>query len=316
MVKYVEESYEASADKTQDRDYAAKINWWRKIPEGAHFIRVLPPVETMQDGEGRAPFYWLAPIHFGIHPGNKRIVYCPRRASKGELSCAICEIWLPYVRKDSTATAQERKVAKDHLPKWVNYMNILLMDTKTGEPVREKDGGILVRVWGAGNDIIDKILRRMEEYKEEHGEFPNLTHPVKGLSIRIFREGSGETDTEYDATLKKAFDITPYAEWWEEQLVDLPVINPPTTTEQVAALVAGKGTPDAFEALPEGAPAPEPKGNPFEDDENTVEAEFKDVTDAPSNPFEDDEPAPKNTTKGDVTSTKGSAKLAALLEND
>ena len=109
--KYVEDSYEASANKTSEREYASKINWWGSIPEGAHFIRILPPVESMVDSEGHAPFYWLAPIHFGIHPGNKRVVYCPRRASKGELPCAICEIWLPFVRKDSTATAQERQVA-------------------------------------------------------------------------------------------------------------------------------------------------------------------------------------------------------------
>lgn len=304
--KYVVDDYEASAAATEGREYANKINWLRLDP-GVHFMRVLPPLESMVHPDtGKAPFYWLVPVHFGIHPGNKRPVFCPRRASKGVDTCAICDIWLPFVRKDSTATAQERQVALDFLPKWQNYMNVMLLDNKTGEPVRDKDGAVVTYVWGAGNDIVDKILRRMEEAKEEEGEWPSLTHPKHGRILRIERVGKTKEDTEYDATIKKAFDITPYAEWWEESLIDLPEINPLMTTDQVAALVTGPSG-DAFEAPAlasgeEEADEPEvKKGGAFDDDE-AIEAEFTRVE-------EEDKPAtPARRRRG-----SGSAKLAELL---
>lgn len=308
MSKYVVDDYEASASKTAEREYATKVNFWRPDP-GTHFVRVLPPLESMIDpAKGKAPFYWLVPVHFGIAPGNKRTVYCPRRASRGELPCAICEVWLPYVRRDSTATAQERAVAIDFLPKWQNYMNVILLNPKTGEPIREEDGSIKVRVWGAGNDIIDKILRRIEEIHEETDEWISLTHPTKGRVLRLVREGKGKEDTDYDVTIKKAMSIEPLEEWWGENLVDLPLINPPTTPEFVAKLVAGKSGGDAFEqpALPEPSQdkALAEGGNPFDDD--VIEAEYKDVT--------DDAPAPAP--KAAKAKSGSSKKLAALLEGE
>jgi hypothetical protein len=163
-----------------------------------YYFRVLPPTESMVNPKtGKATVFWAVPIHFAIRPGLKRPMYCPRRASRGEPTCAVCELWLPFVRKDSTATAQEKEVAQDHLPSWQQYMNILLLDPQTGEPVREEDGSVKVRVYGAGPDIIDQIISELEDIEQETGVMPDITHPKTGRVIYVKRVGTTKHDTKY-----------------------------------------------------------------------------------------------------------------------
>jgi len=337
MAKYVESDLDQSASVREDQAaLTGKYTFWKPEDPGVYYYRTLPAVESMVSPHtGKAAFFWGVPLHFGIAPGRKTTVFCPRRASKGELPCAICDIWLPYVKRDSTATAEEKEVAKNYLPNWRNYMNILLLDPKTGEPVREEDGSIKVRVFGPGTDIIDKTIAALEDLAEDLGEdrpnIKNLVDPKIGRVVRLKRTGKGKFDTDYDVKLKKVLDVTPYTEWWEDNLAELPAINPPSTPEQIQALVAGVSTtpvPDAFEKKAVAAPKAEAPdafdeaGGPAS--QATVEAEFRVVVveeSGSTNAFGDDdtspvaEPAAKGGGAG-PTSRAANDKLRALLDGE
>lgn len=309
MAKYVESDLDQSVATRDDQAaLTGKYTFWKPEDPGVYYYRTLPAVESMVNpNTGKAAFYWGVPLHFGIAPGRKTMVYCPRRASKGELPCAVCDLWLPYVKKDSTATAEEKEVAKSFLPNWRNYMNILLLDPKTGEPIREEDGSIKVRVYGPGTDVIDKTIAALEELAEDlHEDRPNiqhLTNPKTGRVVRLKRTGKTKHDTEYEVSLKKVLDLTPYTEWWEDGLANLPEINPARTSEQVQALVAGVSTSpvvDAFEKKAVGpGPVAKPEADAFDEEaaapasQATIDAEFKVIEDEPAaNAFGDAEEEP------------------------
>ncbi len=327
MVKYVESDLGQSASTREDQAaLTGKYTFWKPETPGTYYYRTLPPVESMVNpNTGKAAFYWGVPLHFGIAPGRKTTVFCPRRASKGEMPCAVCDLWLPYVKKDSTYTAEEKAVAKSFLPNWRNYMNILLLDPKTGEPVREEDGSIKVRVFGPGTDIIDKTLAALEELAEDLGEdrpnAKNLTDPKIGRVVRLKRTGVGRDNTEYEVSLKKVLDLTPFTEWWEDNLAELPEINPAKTSEEIQALLAGSSTApitDAFEKKAVSAPTAATKpADAFADDEavEAIEAEFTVVEEA-GNAFGDDEDDSPTATpaKASKTSKPTNEKLRALLD--
>lgn len=318
MAKYVASDLGTSRMTRDEQSVLSGITFWKPEKPGTYYYRVLPPTETMINPRtGKASFFWGVPLHFGFSPTNHKTVFCPRRASKGELPCAICEFWLPFVRKDSTATAAEKAAAKDYLPNWRCYMNILLFDAKTGEPVREEDGSIKVRVFGPGNDIIDKTISALEELAEDlHEDAPDATHltdPKAGRLVRLKREGTARDDTRYEVSLKKVLDITPYEEWWGDALVDLPQINPAKTPEQVAALMAGTplAAADPFEAAPAGAKA---LSSPA--DADTVEGEYTTVSENAFGDDDDSEEEARPSKPAASSKRNGSAKekLAALLD--
>jgi hypothetical protein len=244
---------------------------WLKVPVGATYMRVCPPHKGMIDPVTGKP-QWFTPVclHFGVGPGGKGVVPCPRRMANG--FCPVCEFAFDLRNK-----GREREGNK-LLPSWQGYVNVIVFD-KSGEPVRNKAGEIEVKVWSASRKTLDKVFAAVDNYEQEHdmgANTLNIADPKKGLTVKLVREGTGMEDTSYQVFVLKAIDIMPFVDEWDEKLTNCAVLSPVQSSEQLKLLMSGEGD----DPYTKGSPAAKNADKPSyfgEEDEGTVEGEFRHV---------------------------------------
>lgn len=263
MPNWVEADNEAAAAAREIMN--AQSNWL-KVPVGPTYIRVLPPHKGMVDpNTGKNRWYEPVCLHFGVGPGGKGVVPCPRRMVNG--FCPICEFAFELRNKN-----REREGNK-LLPSWQGYVNVIVFD-KTGEPVRNKAGEIDVKVWSASRKTLDKLFAAIDNYEQEH-DLPagsiNIADPKKGLTIKIVREGTTMEDTNYTIFVLKSIDVMPFVDEWDEKMVNCAVLSPLQSADQLKQLMSGEGD-DPYTKPAAAAAKPS-----YFDDEGTVEGEFRHV---------------------------------------
>jgi hypothetical protein len=259
---------EADVESSQAaRDIMNAQSNWLKVPVGPTYMRSCPPHKGMVDpNTGKLRFYEPVCLHFGVGPGGKGVVPCPRRMVNG--FCPICEFAFDLRNK-----GREREGNK-LLPSWQGYVNVIVYD-KAGEPVRNKAGELEVKVWSASRKTLDKLFAAIDNYEQEHDLAPgsiNIADPKKGLTIKLVREGTGMEDTSYQVFVLKPIDIMPLVAEWDEKLTNCATLSPLQTSDQLKLLMSGEGD----DPYAKGATKVAEKPNYF-DDEGTVEGEFRHV---------------------------------------
>jgi len=257
---------------------------WLKLAVGDTLLRALPPPPSMQNKEtGAAPFFYHTSLHFGL-PGSKAPVVCPRKMTGNALTCPICQH--AFGLKD----AGHERAGNDLLPSWQAYMNVLVLDPKTGEPKRSSTGEVEVYVWSAGRGTLDKIFAQVERREKKTKRTVDITDPDEGYFLEVNRKGTGMEDTKYEVYLAdEPSSIMDWLDEWGPELVDLPAISRMRPVDELAGLLTGPAAvEDAFDksgkakALPARRISFSDKASQ-DSDEDVVEGSFREVAepDAP-----------------------------------
>lgn len=278
---YVSASRQASEAAREEME-SSKVNWL-KLPVGDTLVRILPPHRAMQNKDtGAAPFYHHVSLHFKVGP-NKRVVVCPRKMTGGALHCPVCDF--AFQLKDG---GQDR-AGNDLLPGWQAYMNVLVIDPKTGEPVRNKAGELEVFVWSAGRGTLDKIFGQVERREKKLKKAIDITDPDEGFVLEVGRKGTEKEDTKYEVFLAdEPSSIMDYVDEWGPGLVDVTQLNTLRPAEELRTLLTGGSSEDPFAGKSEALPAGK-KNLSFSDrSEDAVDAEYREVDETPDEEEGDD----------------------------
>ena len=164
------------------------------LKEGTIRVRVLPVGEENEFVKEVTQFYLGNTI---------KGVYSP--STFGE-PCAILEAY--HELKDGDD--DEKDLAKSLIPKTKYLMPVLVYeDLKGGKVSKEKSGKLLQLTKGLYQEILDLYL--------DEDEWGDMTDVKNGFDLKLSREGTGMTDTEYSV---KPCKNTPIDKEWRKE-VDL-----------------------------------------------------------------------------------------------
>jgi len=145
------------------------------LKEGTRRVRVLPTGEDNEFAVEVMQFYLGNDI---------KGVFSPQTFGD---PCAIHEAYLEL--KDSK-DEDDQELAKQLVPKTKYLMPVLVYDDQKGKKVDKDDTGKLVQLTnGMYQDIIDLYL--------DEDEWGDMTDPKKGYDLKLSREGTTMTTTEY-----------------------------------------------------------------------------------------------------------------------
>ena len=118
--------------------------------------------------------------------------------------CAIMESYHELKDGDS----DDKELAKQIIPKTKYLMPVVLYDDLKGTKINKDRSGRLVQLTkGLYQSILDLYL--------DDDEWGDMTDPKNGFDLKLSREGSGMTDTEYSV---KPCKNTPLAKEWRKEI--------------------------------------------------------------------------------------------------
>ena len=233
-------------------------------------LRVLPPRDDQTDGKY---YKWVA-IHGDIFD---RPILCNEKMFDED--CPACTHARELQRAGRTDDA------KRFWPNWRALMNVIAL-TSDGEPIKETDGSVRIRVWAAARSLWDELLDKGVPTLPE-GE-RDISHVKEGRDLIVKRKGTGQKDTKY--------------EWLKDPNDDDVIAFPAASPLPKAVLATIRDDDDAlhildgvYSHLPSAKvagllKAPE-RSDPFEDDEDEkpVDGTYRELPAADED--EDDPPA-------------------------
>lgn len=156
--------------------------WWKPKYPGLYFIRVLPPWGPAAEGE----FFLTGGLHYNFKIGGKRAAVPCWKTAFPPQRCLICE-FIEALRARGSDEDEELIRGKGGIrikrKYWVN-----LVDRKT-------PGQIMM--YGGSRKFIDTIKDALND--DDYGD---ITDPEDGHDIKVKREGTGFSDTEYTFTVR------------------------------------------------------------------------------------------------------------------
>lgn len=226
-------------------------NSFKRLPTyemvvGRNVLRVLP---ARKDSGTKNPFkkFWMHEINSGTP--NYRAFQCPQE-TLGQ-ACPACEKVSELYR---TGNEADKVLANKMRVKVKAYANVVDM----AHP--EKGVQVLRVSEPTYRDLVGFMVA--DDKTGEPGV--NYTHPIKGMSVIVNREGTGQK-TKYKCELSRAGSKPLGDMAWLDQMHDLSEAERAMAAEQVLALLNGDGA-DAPKDEPRRLP---PQGS-IEDDPDLV----------------------------------------------
>ncbi len=168
------------------------------LKEGTLRVRVLPTGDE-EDFVGEVTQFYLGSDIKGV--------YSPATFGK---PCAIMEAYEELKKSDD---ADDKELAKKFVPKTKYLMPVIVYKDGKGKEIDEEQSGKLVQLTkGLYEEIIDLYL--------DEDEWGDMTDKEDGYDIKLTREGSTMTDTEY--SVKPCKNTPIHKKYKKADDIDLP----------------------------------------------------------------------------------------------